>query len=217
MNVLALDTAIGETSACLLMHGKVWLPEAAPASNDGKTRSERIVPLLENLLAQAGAGWSDLQALAFSRGPGSFTGLRIAAATLAGLNANLKLPVITLSSLAVTARQVEGNEPIWILEDARAGEVYAGHYRQGEALTTDACLSWEKVTGELPAADYACHNAPPVALDGWQRRPLTIDRDQALSEAVAARLTIMDDFEGLPRYPEPVYLQLSQAERNANV
>lgn len=217
MNVLALDTAIGETAACLFMHGKVWLPEAAAASDDGKTRSERIVPLLENLLAQVGAGWGDLEALAFSHGPGSFTGLRIAAATLAGLNANLKLPVIAVSSLAVTARQVEGSEPVWVLEDARAGEVYAGHYRAGEALAEDSCLSWEAVAGQLPAADYACHNAPPVPLAGWQRRPLAIDRNQALSEAVAARLAIMDDFEGLPRYPEPVYLQLSQAERNANV
>lgn len=217
MNVLALDTACGETSACLLMHGKAWLPRHAPAAGDGKTRSERIIPLLEDLLSQAKAGWSDLEALAFGHGPGSFTGLRIAAATLAGLNSSLQLPVISVSSLAVSSRQVEGSGAVRILEDARAGEAYVGHYRDGSPLAEDACLSWSEVTERFSPSDYACHAEPPVQLPGWNRLSLTIGRHRALAGEVAARLAAMENLEGLPAYPLPLYLQLSQAERNAHV
>lgn len=216
MNVLALDTACGETSACLFMHGRLWLPEDPAVFGDGKTRSVRIIPMLGDLLNRAGADWRDLQLLAYSHGPGSFTGLRIAAATLAGLNSNLQLPLISISSLAVTSRQVESNKPIQILEDARAGEAYVGHYRAGSPLTEDACLSWSEITERFPPSDYACHAEPPVQLPGWNRLPLAIDRDQALADEVKAAVAAMGNPEELPRYPEPVYLQLSQAERNAH-
>ena len=216
MNVLALDTACGETAACLLMHGKTWLPEAPSRHSDGKTRSVRIIPLLDELLRQAGADWRDLQGFVFSHGPGSFTGLRIAAATLAGLNSYLQRPVISVSSLAVTSRQLEAIEPVWILEDARAGEVYAGRYQAGRPLSEDTCLNWSELLESIEPSSYACHGEPAIELPGWQRLPLTIDRNRALAEEVAAKLSDMENLEALPRYPEPVYLQLSQAERNAN-
>lgn len=122
--LLALDVATKHACVCLInAKGQVFTAEAG----EGKQHSNTVLPLLQDVLQQAGLTWSDLKMLALGQGPGSFTGLRIAAAMLAGINASLKLPVWGLSSLAITAMQTQNNQPLWVLEDARAGEVFAGY------------------------------------------------------------------------------------------
>jgi tRNA threonylcarbamoyl adenosine modification protein YeaZ len=212
-SILALDTAYGEISACILSEEKTFL--STPSTNsEHKTRSTKIVPVLDELLRQAGLIWSDLDALAFGHGPGSFTGLRIAAATLAGINTGLKLPILHISSLAITARQADSPDPVRIIEDARAGEAFVGHYHHGKPLQEDACLTWEEVAA-LPSADFVCLNTVPELLPEWQQKPLQLGRSEALARTVK---TAMDtaNWSALPRFPLPVYLQLSQAERNAH-
>ncbi|OIO74071.1 MAG: tRNA (adenosine(37)-N6)-threonylcarbamoyltransferase complex dimerization subunit type 1 TsaB [Zetaproteobacteria bacterium CG1_02_53_45] len=214
LNILALDTAFGEISAAVLCNGEPFL--SRPNHTDhGKTRSTTIVPILADLLAQAGLSWNELDLLALGAGPGAFTGLRIAAATLAGINSEMKLPILHLSSLAITARQVITSEPLWVIEDARAGEAFAGRYAAGENIEADRCLSWHDVAG-FEASRFVCHNNPAVDMQGWQRLDLLIPRSAALlseaeymlSESVIAQL---------PVYPQPVYLQRSQAEKNLHV
>jgi len=213
-SILALDTAYGEISACILSMKKTCL--SVPAVNpENKTRSAMIIPILEDLLRQAGVVWTDLDALAFSRGPGSFTGLRIAAATLAGINADLKLPVLHFSSLAVTARQADSPDSIRVVEDARAGEAFVGHYHGSKPLQEDVCLTWAGVTA-LPAADFVCLNKKPAALPEWQQRPLQLGRSEALALTVKTAMANIGNWSALPRFPSPVYLQISQAERSAH-
>jgi tRNA threonylcarbamoyl adenosine modification protein YeaZ len=214
LSILALDTAYGEISACVLSAEKTFLsiPAAKP---ENKTRSIKIVPILDELLRQAGLVWSELDALAFSHGPGSFTGLRIAAATLAGINAGLKLPILHISSLAITAAQTDSSEPIWVIEDARAGEAFIGHYYGDKSTQEDACLTWEEVTAS-PAENFVCLNEVPKALSQWQQRPLQLDRSEALARTVRAAMSSTEDWSALPHFPSPVYLQISQAERNAH-
>jgi len=217
-NILALDTAFGEIAACIIKHGQIYVspPDAHSAE---KTRSTSIIPTIHQLLLQVGLNWKQLDVLAFGAGPGSFTGLRIGAATLAGMNAGLHIPVVHLSSLAITARQVVTGETateqaIHVLEDARAGEVFVGHYLNGRAIQADACLSWQDIEALTPEL-FCCNSAPPVQLKKWRRLPLVVPRSQALAieaEAVCARVK---GFSNLPVYPAPVYLQLSQAERQA--
>jgi len=223
-NILALDTAFGEIAACIIKGGQVYIspPDARSA---GKTRSTSIIPTIHQLLLQAGLNWKQLDVLAFGAGPGSFTGLRIGAATLAGMNAGLHMPVVHLSSLAITARQVvtglaEPGEPatekaIHVLEDARAGEVFVGHYQNGRAMQPDACLSWQDVDA-FPPELFCCNSTPPVQLNHWQRLPLTIPRSRALAVEAEAVCSRLKELSSLPVYPAPVYLQLSQAERQAN-
>jgi len=213
---MALDTATMETCACLLINGKV---HTATLGSDQRMRSTGILPLLNDLLAQADAAWSDIELLAYSHGPGSFTGLRIAAATLAGINAGLHLPVLHLSSLAVTAAQSlhAGEEPLWVLEDARAGEVFAGCYQSGVSIQPDTCYSWDALLEKLPAGHFVCSAPPPLALDGWQQLSLDVPRADALVARVRAALTDKPDLAALPHYPMPAYMQLSQAERNIHV
>jgi tRNA threonylcarbamoyl adenosine modification protein YeaZ len=211
-SILALDTAYGEISACILSMKKTCLSVSA-ANPENKTRSTMIIPILDNLLRQAGAVWSDLDALAFSHGPGSFTGLRIAAATLAGINAGLKLPILHISSLAITARQADLPGPIRVVEDARAGEAFVGHYHGSKPLREDVCLTWAEVTA-LPAADFVCLNKVSALLPEWQQRSLQLGRSEALALTVKTAMTNIGDWPALPCFPAPVYLQISQAERS---
>ncbi|MDQ6981697.1 MAG: tRNA (adenosine(37)-N6)-threonylcarbamoyltransferase complex dimerization subunit type 1 TsaB [Mariprofundus sp.] len=228
-NILGLDTALGEIAACIIKCGQVYVspPDAHSA---GKTRSTSIIPMIHQLLRQAGLDWKQLDLLAFGSGPGSFTGLRIGAATLAGINAGLRIPVVHLSSLAITARQVVTEQTVTaqiatektatekavqVLEDARAGEVFVGHYQNGRALQVDACLSWQDIEAREPGL-FCCNSEPPVRLNYWKRLPLTLPRSQALAIEVAAACSRGIDLSSLPIYPSPRYLQLSQAERQVH-
>jgi len=213
-NILALDTSCGVIAASILQHGQGDMA-LHDSGNSGKTRSTTIVPMLESLLSQAGLNWQQLDVLAFGAGPGSFTGLRIAAATLAGLNTGLRLPMLHLSSLAITAMQSQSTEPVRVLEDARAGEAFSGYYQHNRRLESDSCQSWAQIDMLRPAR-YCCHNEPPVPLSGWQRVPLALSRSRALAQVTQHACDHVQDWGALPTYPAPIYLQLSQAERNAN-
>lgn len=212
-NILAVDLATGAIAAALLHADGATFT----ADDPGQTpHSQTLLPLLKALLDEAGLQWRDIGLFALGAGPGSFTGIRIAAATLAGLNAPIgRRPILHLSSLAITAGQVEQPGELWVIEDARAGDAYVGHYQDGTALEEDCCLRWDEIT-ELPKGAFACHNEPANDLPGWQRLPLTLPRSQALANSVRAGVENLDDPASLPRYPEPAYLQASQAERNAH-
>ncbi len=206
---MALDAALGRGSAILLLPDGELL---AAESEGDRSHSRTLVPMLEGLLSQAGLGWSDLRMLALGIGPGSFTGLRIAAATFAGINASLALPTLSVSSLAITAAQAGSDDALWVLEDARAGEAFVGHYQSCRAITDDRCISWEAVQKEDPAS-YVSVSMPPLLLQGWQRLEMPFARTEALARVVQEALRDVEQGD-LPRYVQPAYLQISQAERN---
>jgi len=220
LHILALDTSCGSIAACIIG------PEHSYESQQhqdtgGVTRSTSIVPLLSALLEQADLTWNQLDVLVLGAGPGSFTGLRIAAATLAGINAGLHLPVVHASSLAITARQVDDggksgpDDAVRVLEDARAGEVFCGYYRHGMRLEADACLNWHDIE-RLKPGRFCCHGEPPIDMSHWERVPLLRPRSRALMLEAQAACAQVADWQRIPVYPAPVYLQLSQAERQAN-
>ncbi len=201
--ILALDTGVG-ASACLC------LPDGSVFSATMKTpraHSRELLPLLQNLLQTHGINWQDLQAFAVSTGPGSFTGLRVACATIAGLNASLHKPVFGLSSLAITALQADTSAPIWAIEDARSGLVYAAQYEKGQCLSAPQCLSWQEFLSLKPSA-YISISDVPVALDDWDVLPVELSREQALIQAVSAIPNTAEH----ALWVEPLYLQVSQAE-----
>ncbi|HXH64456.1 MAG TPA: tRNA (adenosine(37)-N6)-threonylcarbamoyltransferase complex dimerization subunit type 1 TsaB, partial [Mariprofundaceae bacterium] len=80
MNILALDAAYGQASACLLSHAH----RCGETISETTPHSQAILPLLNRLLVGAGLDWGQLDVLAVGIGPGSLTGIRVAAATVAG-------------------------------------------------------------------------------------------------------------------------------------
>ena len=129
--ILAIDTATEGCSAALLIEGQVQ--EQFEFTPRGHTH--RILPVVEQLLREAGCTLSEMDAIAFNRGPGSFTGLRITAGVVQGLAYGVDRPVIPVSSLAALAAEQHrqcGDKQILSAIDARMGEVYWGAYQVDE-------------------------------------------------------------------------------------
>jgi tRNA threonylcarbamoyladenosine biosynthesis protein TsaB len=128
MNRLAVETATDFCSVALEMDGEVRVREKhAPRGH-----AELLVPWMRELLAEGGIGFSDLDGVAVSRGPGGFTSLRIGLGVVQGVALAHELPVYPVSALAALARaanpQAEAEHVLAIL-DARMSEVYSAWFR----------------------------------------------------------------------------------------
>ncbi len=124
--VLAIDTALGACSVCVAEAGEA-LPLALESTEMATGHAEALMPMIERVMAQVDGGFSSLERVAVSIGPGSFTGLRIgiAAARAIGLAANI--PVLGVSTLsAYAAPLINAEEPgiIAVGIDARHGAVF---------------------------------------------------------------------------------------------
>lgn len=130
MRLLAIDTSTEACSAALYLDGTVTVRfRLAP-----REHSRLILPMCGELLAEAGLTLSALDGLAFGRGPGAFTGVRIAAGTIQGLGLGSSLPVVPVSSLAALAQgacRELGTRRVLAALDARMGEVYWGTFTLG--------------------------------------------------------------------------------------
>ncbi|ESQ16338.1 MAG TPA: tRNA (adenosine(37)-N6)-threonylcarbamoyltransferase complex dimerization subunit type 1 TsaB [Chromatiaceae bacterium] len=138
-NLLAVETSGGTCSAALLYEGRLSQRlELAP-----RRHGELILSMMDELLHDAGLTVGDLDALAFGKGPGSFTGLRIAAAVIQGASFAAGLPVLGVSNLAALAQganRMDGTCQALCALDARMGEVYWGAYQvDGVGLMRPIC------------------------------------------------------------------------------
>lgn len=134
MKLLAIETSTEACSVALHVDGEVReLHEIAP-----RRHTQLVLPWAEQLLAEAGLRKSQLDAIAVGRGPGAFTGVRLAIALVQGLALALDRPVLPVSTLATLAMQGQG-ERITAAIDARMGEVYLGGFvRDADGLVTAA-------------------------------------------------------------------------------
>lgn len=121
MKLLGIETSTEACSAGLWLDGEIRERfELAP-----RRHAELILPMVEELLSAAGLRLSDLDALAFGRGPGAFTGVRIATGIIQGLALASELPVVAVSTLAALAQPLAERHPrVLAALDARMGEVY---------------------------------------------------------------------------------------------
>jgi tRNA threonylcarbamoyladenosine biosynthesis protein TsaB len=136
VNLLAFDTST-ETLSVAVAAGTAVLEHTAAG---GPQASASLIPVIEDMLARSGLTLAALDAIAFGRGPGSFTGLRTAAAVAQGLGFGAGVPVLpidTLLAVAEEARGLSGATRVVALLDARMGEVYfAAYERVGDGWTT---------------------------------------------------------------------------------
>lgn len=127
MLVLALETST-DNGACALWHdGRVCERVCPP----GVPHSETLLPLVRDLMAEAGIGFGSLDGIAFGAGPGAFTGLRIACGVAQGLAVAADLPVAPVCGLEALAAANGAMQALALL-DARMGEVYAAAYRRAD-------------------------------------------------------------------------------------
>ncbi|MFI3185213.1 MAG: tRNA (adenosine(37)-N6)-threonylcarbamoyltransferase complex dimerization subunit type 1 TsaB [Methylococcaceae bacterium] len=156
MKLLAVETSTEACSAALFIDGKVSERyELAP-----KEHTKLILPMIASLMAEAGLKPQQLDALAFSRGPGSFTGVRISTGVIQGIALGADLPVVPVSTLAAIAQDFFDNNDdnvAYVAMDARMSEIFWGVYRrdaQGyaeligdEAVTPTEQIEFPELTG----------------------------------------------------------------------
>lgn len=129
MRLIAFDTATEWCTAALWLDGEVTVRE----ERAGQRHSDLLVPMVMDLLAEAGLSLKQIDGLAYGMGPGSFTGLRIACGVAQGLALGGEVPVLgvsTLEALAEEAWIAQGAERVVACLDARMNEVYAGLYQR---------------------------------------------------------------------------------------
>lgn len=128
MKILAIDTATEGCSVALGIGDR--LVERYVELERG--HAERILPMIDAVLAEGGVALTQLDALAFGRGPGGFTGLRLAASVAQGLAFGADLGVVPVSDLAAVAQRARQLEPaarrVLVVNDARMREVYWAEY-----------------------------------------------------------------------------------------
>ena len=153
MKILALETATEACSAALNIDGEIRERfEIAPRGH-----SALILPMLESLLAEADISLQQVDALAFGRGPGAFTGVRIGVGVAQGVAFGADLPVLPISTLAALAQATDAARVLAAI-DARMDEVYWGRYRRGESglvrLQGEECVVAPAATPAVSGEDW---------------------------------------------------------------
>ena len=187
MNLLAIETA---TEACsvALLHGEALIDHSEMAP---RRHAELVLPMAEDLLAEAGIVRKQLDAIAVGQGPGAFTGVRLAISVAQGLALALDIPVVPVSSLAALAMQAPHDRAaILAAIDARREEIYMGAFRfDADGLVEP--LDRERVLAafalELPEAE-----AWNVLGTGWA----------AYGSAIRERLPFPPRWADGDRYPQ---------------
>jgi tRNA threonylcarbamoyladenosine biosynthesis protein TsaB len=161
MKILAIDTATEACSVALLVDDVCQERfELAP-----RQHTELVLPMVDDLLKSAGLSLTQLDALAFNCGPGSFTGVRVGTSVTQGLAFSANLPVIPVSSLAALAQSAyreQHQSKVLATIDARMNEIYWGCYQVQDALMT--LVGDEKVspvTAVVREGDWHCRGS------GW--------------------------------------------------
>jgi tRNA threonylcarbamoyladenosine biosynthesis protein TsaB len=147
-NILAIETATEACSAALLAGNDIL----HKFEHQPQQQARLILPMIDALLAEAGLAPDKLDAVAFGCGPGSFTGLRVAAAVTQGIAVAGDLPVLPVSTLAAIAQGAyrrHGETRVLAAIDARMQEVYWGVYR----LNRDGLMELQASEHVLPPAE----------------------------------------------------------------
>ncbi|PWJ22119.1 tRNA (adenosine(37)-N6)-threonylcarbamoyltransferase complex dimerization subunit type 1 TsaB [Jannaschia seohaensis] len=192
MRVLGFDTSAAHCAAALLSGDEIVVSRIETMA---KGQAERLMPLLEELLAEAGLGWADLDAIGVGTGPGNFTGTRIAVAAARGLALGLGLQAEGIGAVEAYAQ----GRAVTVCLPAPRGAVHVGW---GDAVVT---LSEHEAPPPHWPADLTGPAAEALAARlGRPHRP-TPDLAEGIARIAAARAA-----PGRPR-PAPIYLRPADA------
>ena len=194
MNILAIETATDACSCALEHSGTIVARHVV----EPRRHTELLLPMIDTVLAEAGIGLRALDAIAFGRGPGSFTGLRIACAVAQGLGFGADRPLVPVSTLRTVAagmNRTRRARRVLAAFDARMGEVYWGAFE------------WDGVTMAAVFDESVC---PPDAVrvpegEGWAGAgPGWSAYRAVLDDRLAGRLDGRGDMIDAARLPEAI-------------
>lgn len=214
--LLAIDTATEQCSVALL-HGAAMIERCVRTP---RGHADLVLPMVQEVMSEAGLDFTQLDAIAFGRGPGSFTGVRMAIGVAQGLAYAADLPLLPVSDLAAVAQQAAALLPagaqLLVCMDARMGEVYSGRFGlAGDGLVTPVAAERvcppaqvDALASELALGVGTGFRAYPLLSERYAALPLLSD---ALPRALeVAQLGLRDWRAGLAVSAEqaaPVYLR----------
>jgi tRNA threonylcarbamoyladenosine biosynthesis protein TsaB len=228
MKLLAVDTSSLACSVALSVDGTVTERHAEEA----KEHTRLLVPMMRELLHEAGLGSEDLDAIVLGNGPGSFIGMRIAASVAQGLAYGSATPIAPVSSLAAVAAEVfdaTDAAEVVVAQDAHMNEVYLGAFRRDRDGLPVAVFD-ERLHTQTPIEelDEAGADERVAAGFGWQRYPALLaaneDRIGNTSDVLYPRARYLLPLGQavfraggtvLPQDIAPAYLRSKVAERPA--
>ena len=168
--ILAIDTSTEACSVALLYRNEITHDFMISA----RDHTKKILPMVDNILNQSGCTLSQLDAIAFAQGPGSFTGVRIGIGVAQGLALGIDKPMIGVSTLMTLAQgcyRTTGATKVIPAIDARMGEVYLGQYQyqnqEWQAIIAECVIQPEDVKSKIQHID----NNYYLAGTGWQTYP----------------------------------------------
>lgn len=225
MIIVAGDTATRTNTVAVCNDDQIL---AETVVDCGRTHAERLLDTISWVLDEAGVLLADLNALAISVGPGSFTGLRVGLATWKGLAFGLGIPLVGVPTLAAMSRLPGMDSGVCCpMLDARMGEVFAAAYRFESGVRTpvleDCVASVEKVAEALRAHGSVTIFGDGVSvydarirasLPGCRLLPRMFWAPRASAVAAEARDLLLAGWNTEAEAVRPVYLRKSQAEQN---
>jgi tRNA threonylcarbamoyladenosine biosynthesis protein TsaB len=225
---LAVDSSTPVAGAALVEDHRVLIESFI---NYKKTHSETLLPTIDRIMKECDCSPADLDALALTVGPGSFTGLRIGMATVKGIAMAAHKPIVALSTLDTLAANAAGSDDlVGALLDARKNELYYGFYsmrEQGPEALQEAMVGTPQAVVSQARELMAQGQRVILLGDGYYRYGAYFQQELQeqlkvmpghlmLPRAAAAGILAVDkagqgEFEDLYRLG-PVYIRLSEAE-----
>jgi tRNA threonylcarbamoyladenosine biosynthesis protein TsaB len=185
MKILALDTA---TEGCSVSLG-IGDRQIDRYLELERGHAERLLPMIDEVLAEGGVSLSDLDAIAFGRGPGGFTGVRLAASVAQGLAFGAGIGVVPISDLAAVAQHVCQLDPsarrVLVVNDARMREVYWAAFERADSL---APAGVERVSAAIEVTLPAGEGAWAAAGRGLKVWPELAERCRAAGASLYSEL-----------------------------
>ena len=213
MIILSLDTTMAACSAAVVdTEAATPLAEAFTPMERG--HAEALPPMVGRVMRMTGLGLPQIDRIAVTVGPGTFTGVRVGLSFARGLGLTLGIPVAGIDSLSAIAANEAGDCPLLVLSDARNAEVYAAIFDRSHKLISGPQLSKiGDVADQLPSEALLLGTASAAVLAASGRDDLKISREGDLP--VAARFAHLAVFAESGGLPVPLYLRAPDAKPQA--
>lgn len=226
MKILSLECSATPASVCVTENGKVL---SSSFINVKSTHSQTLLPMVKNTLSVANIALNDIDVIAISSGPGSFTGIRIGIAAVKGLAIKDNLPCVSVSTLEAMAEMFKSQDAIiCAVMDARCNQVYNALFRVENGNITRLCEDRALLCAELSEELKNSYSNENIIITGDGTdlfydfvsdfdnvciSPENLKYQNAIGVALAAEKKIANGDTVSPSNLMPVYLRLPQAER----